>query len=680
MRVNEDKMRRTAKELANLLVICGGIAGAALAQDVTPPLPLFDENSDVCGHPPVENAVQIRNARALLVGIDTYADPYIPDLSGTINDVCRLRNTLITTQGLADDQISILTNEAATQAGMLAAFDRLGTWSNENRGADILVYYAGHGSRLLDDDGDERLYDGLDEVLLPQDANFRGERDIRDDTLGELFGGIAASARSLTVVFDSCHSGTALRSNGAYRRVDRAYASTSSNEEPPKTHLSKSLDDLLQRYSNITYISATSENETAIETSVDGLVFGAFSHALTEALNSLDAPISNKELIERVRIRMEMRGVYSQTPTIVSADTSRTFLGIDSPRLAPFLVARPTGTSPSFLIYSGRIHGETVGSLYEFLNEAGDPTGLTARVEAVDNFSSELHLTEGGSLDSQKLQRVRKRTHAYTFEEPSLHVVTEPTNSTLALSPVETQRLTEMMKTGNRGHWLADTAELADYRLEKGVDNQFVLRNQAGYELASLSDLDEVARSIDYWENWKRVSSLRSDSMETLIHTTLTGLNCEPSADLEDKTSGQKICVTEGAEGPILTIRNTQRAPVWVNIIAVNPSGAIAQLGRPREVAPGRYYRTPRLRVTADSGSPETTILKVFASEQRVDLSVFEQRATRSDGQTCASDDLDSLNSLLCAANGNRRDVVYVDTGSWSVNDLSITVNPATSR
>ena len=98
--------------------------------------------------------------RALLIGINRYQA--LPSLNGSLNDIETMRQVLTTRWGFQPQRITMLTDQAATRAGMLAAFDKLA----KETGPDDVVYvhYSGHGSQVEDFSGDE-TDDHLDETL-----------------------------------------------------------------------------------------------------------------------------------------------------------------------------------------------------------------------------------------------------------------------------------------------------------------------------------------------------------------------------------------------------------------------------------------------------------------------------------------------------------------------------------
>lgn len=163
---------------------------------------------------------------ALLVGIDQYAA--VPVLRGCVNDVLAMRSLLIDRLGVPAANIRLLTDRQATRADMLQAFQ---SFLIDNpaieRGDQILFHYSGHGSQMRDVTGTEP--DGLDETIVPQDGRTPGVFDIPDKTLAALLDRLAAQKGDrITVILDSCHSGSGTRrieSPGA-ARVRRVPADT----------------------------------------------------------------------------------------------------------------------------------------------------------------------------------------------------------------------------------------------------------------------------------------------------------------------------------------------------------------------------------------------------------------------------------------------------------------------
>lgn len=145
--------------------------------------------------------------RALLVGVEKYGDNRVPETPGCVQDALQTAEFLKSRYNFADSSIKVLTNEAATSTSIEQEFRR---WLIEGTqpGDRVFFLYAGHGSQLKDDNGDEA--DGLDETIAPYDVNPEtGAGEIRDDVFDEMIA--ALSGRRAVLVFDSCHSGTISR-------------------------------------------------------------------------------------------------------------------------------------------------------------------------------------------------------------------------------------------------------------------------------------------------------------------------------------------------------------------------------------------------------------------------------------------------------------------------------------
>eukprot|EP01087_Luapelamoeba_hula_P024872 TRINITY_DN962_c0_g1_i1.p1 TRINITY_DN962_c0_g1~~TRINITY_DN962_c0_g1_i1.p1 ORF type:complete len:453 (-),score=92.59 TRINITY_DN962_c0_g1_i1:126-1370(-) len=148
--------------------------------------------------------------KALLIGI-SYKNTARP-LQGCINDVNNIKKHLIEGFKFPSDSNSmhILTDDQTdaakrpTRANMIAQFK----WLVEGAapGDSLFLHYSGHGGQAEDVDGDED--DGFDETILPEDYATRGQ--IVDDEMHEILVKPLRPGVRLTVIFDSCHSGTAL--------------------------------------------------------------------------------------------------------------------------------------------------------------------------------------------------------------------------------------------------------------------------------------------------------------------------------------------------------------------------------------------------------------------------------------------------------------------------------------
>lgn len=173
--------------------------------------------------------------RALLIGINDYSHGGFSPLSGTLNDVKSMTELLQQGFEVAPENIKTLVDKQATRQAILKSMD---DWLIAGSGRDdrVFFYYSGHGYYQPDLDGDESGpdQDGRDEVLVAADAQCSDNLSecknfILDDEIGARLDQL--DGRSVFVMIDSCHSGTATRSLGlgqgtATRKLRKASGAT----------------------------------------------------------------------------------------------------------------------------------------------------------------------------------------------------------------------------------------------------------------------------------------------------------------------------------------------------------------------------------------------------------------------------------------------------------------------
>ena len=139
--------------------------------------------------------------RALCIGIDAYPAKY--RLEGCVADA----QTWKATFEEAGFEVDLLTNRKATRDRMVEMIKDLVVSS---RAGDVLaLQYSGHGTTVEDFDHDEQPeFEGdtalVDEAICPVD--FSSGNLLIDDDLGEIWD-LLPDGVSLTMFFDSCHSG-----------------------------------------------------------------------------------------------------------------------------------------------------------------------------------------------------------------------------------------------------------------------------------------------------------------------------------------------------------------------------------------------------------------------------------------------------------------------------------------
>jgi len=231
-----------------------------------------------------------QNKNALLIGCNYNNTSY--KLNGCINDVNNLKS-IINKTGF--NNINILTDDTQTKpnkSNILTELTKLLTNSNNN---DLLFFsYSGHGSQVVDKNGDET--DGRDEVILPLDFNV-----ITDDELRTIIQTYLKPNVTLFALFDCCNSGTVL---------DLKYQYLDSLNYDNYTENNKTTDTL----GNVIMISGCTDKQTSADAFINNISQGAMTWAFIESINS-KPKLSWRELIQNMR-KLLTNSQYTQIPQL----------------------------------------------------------------------------------------------------------------------------------------------------------------------------------------------------------------------------------------------------------------------------------------------------------------------------------------------------------------------------
>jgi hypothetical protein len=328
--------------------------------------------------------------RALLIGINRYAA--VQGLKGAVNDVLTMREILIERWGFEPGKITMLLDEQATRDNMIAALERIIRDSGPQD--TVYIHYSGHGSQVEDLNGDEE--DGLDETLVPQNGRTPGVRDIVDDELGEMLSKLRT--RNVLIVLDSCHSGTATRSVDIRarsvpqdKRIDLYKAVPQSRAVVPRME------------SRFVVMSATSEEDEALDGPIQGQYHGFFSYALANSLSSAAPNATARDIFggaiqELKRIQQDFGRISMPEPQLEAPPSllDQPLMGIPLAAGASFSqqTSRLTWASvqsngnSDLILLKGALLGATPGSTWSIYppNEAEFKPGGAIAVAVIDRL------------------------------------------------------------------------------------------------------------------------------------------------------------------------------------------------------------------------------------------------------------------------------------------------------
>lgn len=599
---------------------------------------------------------------ALVVGIDDYR--HFPPLEGAVHDAELAAETLHRF-GFAEP--ILLTDRAATRCALLAALDELASRAGEDD--LVVVHYSGHGSRLRDRDGDEA--DGWDETLVPHDSG-RGERknrDVLDDELHRWLLGITRTTPFVTVVLDTCHSGTALRNvdDARVRRVveDRRPPGEQSTAAGPETDRGPAGPsgwlcpaELGDRY---TLLAACRDDESACErVDGEGTRHGALSWFLYRELLEGCTDLSYRELHRRVAPRVTAD--HGQHPQLEGA-RERAVFGTGE--------LRPVRHFPLLDAADGRVRlgagsalGLTVGSELAIYpagtREAGEATPERARVrvtgvEPLSAAAEVIEQREEPRAGDRAVTEVRnlgddrlavELDPALVEHEPSLPDRIEASDL-LRCVPDDTARVRVLRLPARREGGIAGDALLPWLGPLDGA--RWALLDPAGRlwpPVVREGCTDPAGTLVRHLERWSHhrlalelanpdaASRLRG-AIDLRLHRRGPG-GWEPLAPDAD---GRRLCQAGDRLG--LEVENRSHRPLHATVLSFGLTGAITQLHPPPgardALAPGGEplriaWRDPgaELRVGVPDGYPRPDpawgavhaedYLKVFATTRWVDF------------------------------------------------------------
>jgi len=251
---------------------------------------------------------------ALIVGVGQYAKFGIPDLEGPPNDARRFYELLTNKKsgyGFPTENVCMLLDEEATTARFREVFNQaLVGRAREGKGDVAVFYYAGHGSQSRDTNGDEP--DEWDETLLLHDARTDGVGDLVDDEFNQMLARLQKKTQNVTVILDSCNSGTATRGPGAGTTVARFFEPAEPEEAAAEAAGADGGGDggagwVPAELPGLVTLTAATDSNPAMETNG----YGIFTNALIAVMSQVgDRPMTYAQ-------------VARQAPTLVAAESAQ---------------------------------------------------------------------------------------------------------------------------------------------------------------------------------------------------------------------------------------------------------------------------------------------------------------------------------------------------------------------
>jgi hypothetical protein len=514
------------------------------------------------------------------------------------------------------ENITVLKDDQATRAGILQAF-RAKLIARAGKDDIVVFHYSGHGSRMIDVSGDE--IDGWDETIVPQDSRQAGVFDISDDVLNGLLQELSSKTKNITLVLDSCHSGSATRGGAPIRRIPddtrtppapATWARGTRGAGPPSGHF---------RPADASYavVAGCGPGELSNEYEAEGEAHGALTYFFARALGRAGADTTYRDVMDTVR--GEVSAVFPSQHPQLEGSRSDAFVFGDSGAIAqPYFLASPL-PAKKVELQAGDVYGLTVGSLLDLYppgTKSFDPAKAATKLELtlVEPFRSEARIVSGKGVlkSSRAVLRERRYTDAKT------RVSFEGLAQSPALQAVKT--VLEQYPS----------IEIA----AGGASGQLRLSESGGSIVIRSADLSElsppvptalpdaaakVANQVTQWSRWLGVLALSNPTP-----TLTTKLTLEGAGETGEAREGDEIGIK---------VKNTSQRDIYVTILDLSSDGSISVIyPNPgvEESLPPDKPQVQRVRMFVPEGrSSVTDIVKVLATTVYINPAVFSQDAVR---------------------------------------------------
>jgi len=606
--------------------------------------------------------------RALLIAIDEYQ--LVSDLNGTGNDVELMRSVLTGKFDFPPENIRILSNEEATRKGILSAV-RNHLIEPSEPGDIVVLHYSGHGSQMIDVSGDE--IDGFDETIVPHDARTEGVFDISDDELNAILNELGEKTDNVTVIFDSCNSGSATR-GAMVRTVARDTRIPPAVDPRAIAQDSATIRPLSAEY---VLISGARYNEFANETRFEGKTYGAMTYHLANALMAAGESFTYREVMDEVKSKVNAR-FSTQHPQLEGAGMDTAVFGDQIFVATPYVLVEPSGSNRA-VIRAGLEFGLSKDSELNVYSpgtrdfETATPVAKV-RITSADVGRSKAHVIEG--------RNIQPHSRA-TMVDRAFGDIVLPVWIDAEIDAVFRSRLENSLSVEPSIELISNEA---DSRVRVVRDTDSVVLESADQVALSPSvpirSDDAVERLVQQTQNWARWYSL------------LDLNNPNPSFDIDLKLRRDND--PEGVPNPEFvvagtkvhyTVTNNSEETLFIYALVLSADGSISVLyptsGAEEGLPPREVLKQKDIEPFVPEGRNSITdVLKVIATNTPINPRIFQQAAVRGAGHVEVSDDpFERLlaHSSLGATRGFKSPG-RVELSSWATTQISVETRQPRSR
>lgn len=603
------------------------------------------------------------NKHALIIAVGEYSKETGWSKISSANDIPLIQDAL-THQGFSGKNIRLVQDAAATREGILNALEQL--LSSVKNGDIVVIHYSGHGQQIMDDNGDEA--DGLDEALVPYDANayyvkdvYWGQNHIRDDELEVIIAKFRAKLGKngqLLINLDSCHSGSATRGGKARGGVGPLVSENwNANDFAQSRGITAAESGLFAEkqaagdLAPFVMISGASANQLNYEYQGKGSLSFAFSKAMKNLGNSA----SYRKMFADIVAEMQL--IAPRQNPVIEGDIDYELFGGNYLAQQPYFEIRRINDANTLTLAAGKFNGLFEGTTI-LLMPSGSTTKDASKAIAKGVIESSTYNQSTLKLDEPLKDFKTKSLWAF---------VDKPSFSDMNVSVYFDPKANDKQLRNEIGNFLNDN------NIGKIVTNQadsdlsvFAVGNN--YDIAVTNDLgmiDSVEKS--------RGSSLAADLNQKIFNFAqgqyLKGLSlknqdyafsfrlvpsdiADPSTYVLEAPDGILKVVPEKDEY-YLEVTNHSNSSIYVSIVEINSKGEIASFfpisgtscdlnDQERQIPPRTTM--PFKRCTYSFAPPyEKLMLKGFATKDPLNL----KTTAESEGQAATRGNSNPLEGFL---------------------------------
>jgi hypothetical protein len=630
---------------------------------------------------------------ALLVGINDY--PYVyPQLRGSVNDVENMKQLLVQKFGFPNDNILVLTNQSATRDGIINGIKEH-LIAKASSDSIVVFHYSGHGSQIMDVHGDEM--DKLDETIVPYDSGHKDphpNRDITDDDLLVLLNQLTEKTPNVTLIFDSCHSGTINRGAGLSREVERDKRVPTGQRSAPVAiarGVDKGKSGLHPANARHAVISGCTSAQSSYEMEINGKHYGAFTWYFAEKLWQAGENVTYRDIMDQVKMNVTAKN-RAQEPQLEGPGEDQLVFGDKSMPSLPYILTKrnPDGT---ITLNAGQVQGVTKGSIYDVYppgtKSFGKNVKSVAQIEitAVETTFSKAKVTNRRPISDGS--RAVEREHHWPAPVLRVHFTFQDPQTGMPAPSVTLQKIKDEVAKFNH-ITIVPTANgydllLRDLRDPKTGKQYIITEGGDPTEISPrvpVEDANAVALVIDQitqWAKWYNILRIENHNADPMVDFVLV---TEGSATTRGSLTDRKVNLTlvEGNEFTV-HVANKSSKNLYLALLDLSSSGKVSVLfpvgGEQEFIVPGLTLTRSFKATLSEGQNVDRDVLKLFATTSYADFSVFEQPPVRggvgvSRRRGQSPNPLEEL--LADASLGSKRGVERVAVGGWATNDRIVEV------